>query len=439
MENRKKGLRQLFFPIFIEILFFMLVGSIDTLMLSSVGDDKVGAVGAANTYLSVFTISFSVISTGVMAVMTQYIGANKNGVARQAKNIGVIFNGVVGGMLSLVLLFWSEPVLHVLGTADRLLFHATVYMRIVGGTSILMALTPIFTSYLRAFGYTREPLIANVTANVLNIILNSVFLFVLDYGVAGVAMATAVSRGVGLLFAIIMCVKKIKIPKEAEKIGVSTVCKNILQVGVPSALESALYNVAMAIVMKFLNEMSEDGIYVTAKSYASQITMFSYCAGVALSNANAIIVGWRIGEKRYDECYRATLKAAKLGVITAVVVAGIFALTGKYLMRIFTDDSKVIELVVTILTIDVVLEIGRNCNIVFGSALKTAGDAAYTVLIAVVFMYLFAVFGSYIFGIKLQWFIVGSWIGLAMDECMRAILMGIRWKSRIWEQKVLLK
>ena len=439
LENRQKGLRQLFFPIFIEVLFFMLVGSIDTLMLSSVGDDKVGAVGAANTYLSVFTISFSIISTGVMAVMTQYIGADKNGVARQAKNIGVIFNGIVGGVLSLVLLFFSEPILRVLGTADSLLPHATVYMRIVGGTSILTALTPIFTSYLRAFGYTREPLIANVTANVLNIILNSVFLYVLDYEVEGVAMATAISRGIGLLFAIIMCVKKIKIPKEAEKIGVSTVCKNILQVGVPSALESALYNVAMAIVMKFLNEMSEDGIYVTAKSYASQITMFSYCAGVALSNANAIIVGWRIGEKRYDECYRATIKAAKLGVITAVVVAGLFALTGKYLMRIFTNDPKVIELVVYILIIDVVLEIGRICNIVFGSALKTAGDAAYTVFIAVIFMYLFAVLGSYILGIKLQWFVVGSWIGLAMDECMRGILMGIRWKSRKWEQKVLVK
>lgn len=417
----------------------MLVGSIDTLMLSSVGDDKVGAVGAANTYLSVFTISFSVISTGVMAVMTQYIGADKNGVARQAKNIGIIFNGIVGGVLSLLLLVWSGPILKVLGTADSLLAHATTYMRIVGGTSILTALTPIFTSYLRAFGYTKEPLITNVTANILNIILNSVFLYVFDYGVAGVAMATAISRAVGLLLAIVMCKKKIKIPKEAEQISVLTVCKNILQVGIPSALESALYNVAMAIVMKFLNQMSDDGIYVTAKSYASQITMFSYCAGVALANANAIIVGWRIGEKRYDECYKATFKAAKLGVITAVAIAGIFALTGKYIMRIFTDDSKIIELVVMILCVDIVLEIGRICNIVFGNALKTAGDATYTVIIAVVFMYLFAVLGSYIFGLSLKWYVVGSWIGLAMDECMRAVLMGIRWKSRKWEKKVLVK
>ena len=439
MDNRQKGLRQLFFPIFIEVLFFMLVGSVDTLMLSTVGDDKVGAVGAANTYLSVFTISFSVISTGVMAVMTQYIGAGKNGVARQARNLGVIFNGVIGGILSILLLFFSELVLDVLGTADKLLEHATIYMCIVGGTSIFTALTPVVTSYLRAFGFAKEPLVVNVTANILNVLLNSVFLFVCDWGVAGVALATAISRAVGLLFGIIMCVRKIKIPKDAETISNVTVCKNILQVGVPSALESALYNVAMAIVMKFLNEMSEDGIYVTAKSYASQITMFSYCAGVALSNANAIIVGWRIGEKKYEECQRATFKAAKLGVATAVAVAGILALTGNYIMRIFTDDPKIIELVVMILVVDIVLEIGRICNIVFGSALKTAGDATYTVVIAVIFMYLFAVLGTYVFGISLKWYVVGSWIGLAMDECMRAILMGIRWKSRKWEKKVLVK
>lgn len=439
VEVKQKNLKQLFFPIFVEVLFFMLVGSIDTLMLSTVGDDTVGAVGAANTYLSVFTISFSVISTGVMAVMTQYIGAGKEGVARQAKNIGAIFNGIIGGILSVALLFFSNPILKVLGTADSLLTHATTYMTIVGGTSILTALTPVFTYYLRAFGFTKEPLIANVTANILNIILNSVFLYVFHYGVAGVAMATAISRAVGLLLAVVMCIRKIHIPKDAEKTKMSVVCKNILQVGVPSAMESALYNVAMAIVMKFLNEMSDDGIYVTVKSYASQITMFSYCIGVALANANAIIVGWKIGEKKYDECHKATIKAAKLGVITAVLGAGFFVLTGKYVMRIFTDDARIIELVVYVLVVDVVLEIGRICNIVYGNALKTAGDAAYTVIIAVIFMYLCAVLGSYVFGITLKWYVVGSWIGLAMDECMRAILMAIRWKSRKWEKKVLVK
>ena len=108
-------------------------------------------------------------------------------------------------------------------------------------------------------------------------------------------------------------------------------------------------------------------------------------------------------------------------------------------MLIFTKDQTIIDIVVWILWIDLVLEIGRICNIVFGTALKAAGDATYTVVIAVVFMYLFAVLGTYVFGLSLKWYLVGSWIALAMDECMRAVLMGIRWKSRKWENKVLVK
>ena len=439
MNNNRKSLGQLFFPIFLEILLFMLTGAIDTLMLSSVGDQAVAAVGTANTYIGMFILMFSIISSGMMAVMTQNIGAGKPGVAYQASKIGAAFNGALGLILGVILFFFGGTVLDIVGVAGALKEPAEIYLKIVGGGCFLNAIIPIYSGYLRAFGFTKEPLIVNVTANILNVVLNSVFLFVFEWGVAGVALATAVSRYVGLVLAIIMCVVKIKLPKDAETISNITVCKNILQVGVPSAMESALYNVAMAIVMKFLNEMSDDGIYVTAKSYASQISMFSYCAGVALANANAIMVGWRIGEKKYDECQVGTFKAVKLGIITALAVSGTFALAGKYIVRIFTDDPKVIELVVIILVIDVILEVGRIGNIVFGNALKTAGDATYTVIIAVIFMYLFAVVGTYILGISLEWFIVGSWIGLTLDECMRAVLMGIRWKSRKWEKKVMVK
>ena len=66
MNENKKSLGQLFVPIFLETLLFMLTGMIDTLMLSSVGDDAVGAVGTANTYISMFIIMFGIISSGMM-------------------------------------------------------------------------------------------------------------------------------------------------------------------------------------------------------------------------------------------------------------------------------------------------------------------------------------------------------------------------------------
>ena len=77
MQVQRKTLTQLSIPICFETLFYMLSGMIDTLMLSSVSDQAVGAVGTANTYISVFIIMFGVISSGMVAVMTQNIGAGK--------------------------------------------------------------------------------------------------------------------------------------------------------------------------------------------------------------------------------------------------------------------------------------------------------------------------------------------------------------------------
>ena len=80
-----------------------------------------------------------------------------------------------------------------------MLESAETYLKIVGGACFLNALIPIFSSYLRVFGYTKHSLIGTVVGNVLNIILNSVFLFAFNWGVMGVAVATVISRVVNLI------------------------------------------------------------------------------------------------------------------------------------------------------------------------------------------------------------------------------------------------
>lgn len=169
--EQKKTLGQLFVPICLETLCYMLSGMVDTLMLSSVGDAAVGAVGTANTYIGIFIIMFSVISAGMIAVMTQYIGAGREGIAYQARQLGMLFNAIVGAILAVFLFFQSGMILSAVGVADSLMEYAKTYLRIVGGGCILNALIPIFSSYLRAFGYTRQPLVATVSANILNFIL----------------------------------------------------------------------------------------------------------------------------------------------------------------------------------------------------------------------------------------------------------------------------
>ncbi len=437
MAVEKKTLTQLSVPICLETLLYMLSGMVDTLMLSSVSDQAVGAVGTANTYIGVFIIMFGVISSGMVAVMSQNIGAGRLGIAYQARQLGLIFNASIGIVMSVILAFFSGGILRIVSIAPALLALAETYLKIVGGACFLNALIPIFSSYLRVFGYTKHSLIGTIAGNVINIILNSIFLFVFKWGVMGVAVATVISRVVNLIIVAVMGAVLIKAKKNPERISTRKILAQIVKIGFPSALETALYNVAMTLVVRFMNQMDSDGMNVTARSYTIQIANFSYCVGAALAQANAIMTGWRIGAGEYEECDKGTRKAVFYGLITATCFSVTFALSGRFIVHIFTDNTQMVALVVKLLVVDIFLEFGRVTNLVYGQALKTSGDALFPVVMGAIFMYLFAVGGTYLLGINMGLQAIGAYIAMAADECARAVGMVLRWKSGKWKSKSL--
>ena len=103
-------------------------------------------------------------------------------------------------------------------------------------------------------------------------------------------------------------------------------------------------------------------------------------------------------------------------------------------MGLFTDNPDMIRLVGTLLIVDIFLEIGRSANLVYGFALKTSGDAIYPMAIGIIFMFLCASGGTWLFGVKLGWLAVGAYIGMALDECVRAVLMYARWRTGCWQR-----
>ena len=434
---QRKTLMQLFIPIAFETLFFMLAGMVDTLMLSSVGDAAVGAVGTANTYISIFIMMFNVVSSGMIAVMTQYIGAERVGVAYQAKQLGSLFNAILGIGLSLILFFFTGNILDIVGVAPLLMEHAKTYLQIVGSFCFLNALTPIFSSYLRAFGHAKPAMIAAVVANIVNLALNAVFLFVCNWGVAGVAAATVISRVVNLAIVVIAGHILVQAKEDPDRISNKEVFTKIVKIGLPSAAETMMYNIALTLTIRFLNQMDPEGINVTARSYAAQITNFSYCIGLALAVANAIMTGWRIGAKEYEECSRQTKKVAIIGILIGAAVETVLAFSAPVLVGFFTKEPEMIALVQKLLFIDIILECGRCANLIFVQSLKTSGDALFTTIMAVIFSFICMAGGTWFFGIHLEMMAVGAYIAMALDECVRGVCMFLRWQSGKWRGKSL--
>lgn len=434
MSDKNIRLMPLYLPIFLEMLFTMLTGVVDTFMLATEGDAAVGAVGTANSYISVFLVMFTIISSGMLAVMTQYIGAQKPHIAKQTLHLGLLINLGVGFAITVLLCFFAEQILDLVGVANDLREIAKIYMQTVGAFSICNALIPIFSSYLRAFGNAATTLKASVFANITNIILNAVFLYGMKLGVFGIALATGISRLLNLVWVWLASCKENHTNSTEKPLKNHVILSKVLQVGLPGALESVLYNLSVMIVISFLNQMDSNGTQAIARAYAAQIANFSLCAGCALAQANSIIVGWRIGAGALDECDRETRRSGIVAIALGGCTAGIFALFSRPILGIFTQDAQLISLISILLVIDIAVEIGRAVNMTFGFALKAAGDATYPMLIGIVFMFLCAVGGTWYFGMQLGWLAIGAYVGMALDECVRALFMFLRWHKGIWRR-----
>ena len=150
------------------------------------------------------------------------------------------------------------------------------------------------------------------------------------------------------------------------------------------------------------------------------------------------MAGWQIGAGELEACNRETHKNALIGIALGGCTAGMFALFSDFILGIFTQDPVIIRLVGSLLVVDVFLEMGRAFNMVYGNALKASGDATYTMIIGVVFMFLLAVGGTWFFGIHLGLLAVGAYVGMALDECTRALFMYLRWRKGYWKTKNLL-
>jgi len=117
----------------------------------------------------------------------------------------------------------------------------------------------------------------------------------------------------------------------------------------------------------------------------------------------------------------------------------LLALTGRSILSAFTDNADIIAMGVWVLVVDIFLEVGRTANIFAGSTLRATGDIVYPFVVGVIFQWTVAVGLSYVIGIPLGFGLVGMWIGFALDENIRGVILVRRWRSGKWRSKGFVK
>lgn len=437
---KKMKLFNLAWPIFIETLLFMLLGFVDVFVLSRYDDLAASSVNTANQAVSIATIVFTVISTASAVLISQYLGAGKRESASRIGALSITFHLIFGIIISGVFLLFNKPILEFIGASGDVLRFSSEYLSIVGGFIFLQALMSSMSVIIRNHGMTKVSMFVTVGMNVMNTALDVVFVLGLfgfpRLGVKGVAIATTMSRffGVCVLAAVLFTkIEKPSIFKLLKPFPTKDV-KNIIKIGVPSALESFLYNVSQVVITSIVLNCLTDTELIT-KTYVQNISMFFYIFAVSIGQASQILIGHLIGAQKFEEANKQANKSHRTALAITMSACLVGVLLRNKLLGIFTQDGAVIALGANIILINVALEFGRTTNLVVIACLRGTGDVLYPTLCAIFSMIFVSTLGSYIFAVVLDMGIYGLWIANAADEILRGILMLIRWKSGKWRTK----
>lgn len=427
-------------PIFIELFLQLLVGNVDQIMISHHSQNAVAAIGNANQIMSILIIFLNVMGSGTTVVLARFLGADNKQKIAETCTASVFMLTILGLLASMILVGFHRPIFLLMKIPEDILEDACSYMSIIGFCVIIQAVYIGFGAMLRAYAMNKEITIISFIMNIINVIGNGVLIYGLlglpALGIVGVAISTNLSKCIGLVLIILVFVKKTGIRLSfgyLKPLPVDTIGK-ILAVAIPSGAEGISYNLSQMIVLGVVNTIGTAvGTYViTTKVYLGMAANVAYIYSVAIAAAMQVVVGYLVGAKRKDLVAKKVWTVQLVATVVSVSVSIILYFYSDLFFGMFTEDERILQLAHQVLLVEIVLEIGRSINIVMVKALIATGDVRFPVICGIICQWIVAAFFSYIFGIVCNLGLVGVWIALAMDECVRGLIYLIRFHRAKW-------
>jgi putative MATE family efflux protein len=423
-------------PIFVEQSLRILIGTVDTFMVSHVSDGAVAALGVSHRLIMTALICFNFIGIGTSVVITHHLGAGDRKGATGIAGTAMGVNLWLGLVVSLLVAGFAGPILRLMQLPENLMTYAAPFLVIMGGTLFLESVNISICAILRAHGHTREVMFVNVGQNLVNILGNALVLFgwfgLPKFGVTGVACASAASRILATAALLWLLHRQLGLGIRWRNLFELPLdrLRRILRIGLPAAGENLSYWLALLLVTSFIARLGSTSLSVMA--YAQQVQALVILFSLSLGLGTEIVVGRLVGAGDFEGAYRQVLTSLKLSFGLCAAGLALIALFAPQLIGLFSHDPDVIRGGALLLRISFALEMGRVFNVVVINSLRATGDVRFPVQIGAIFMWLVWVPNAWFLGLHLGWGLVGIWISMTLDEWIRGVAMYYRWVKRKW-------
>ena len=383
-------------PIALQNMISFGVAVMDSVMLGSFGDV---AIAAANLGGQPFSILMSFgfgLSSGGSVLIAQYWGKGELRAIERVEGIALRFSILISLLFAIPAVGVPQLMMKVFTNDAELIELGASYLRIISVSYLCWSISEIYLAVLRSIERVRTSTALNVTALLLNIFLNAVFVYgwfgAPKLGICGVALATSISRAVQLVlcFWVSAVSKDVKIRLRAmlEKGGV--LLQDFIRLSLPALGNDILWSVAFSMYSVIMGHMGTD--VVAANSLVVVVRNFGTVMCFAIASASGIYVGKEIGANQFEAAERDGSRALRLTVATAAVGGVLIAVASPFVIRYASLTETATDYLKIMLAINVYYIMGSAVNTTLIAGLfRAGGDSRFGLICDAIDMWCYAV------------------------------------------------
>lgn len=430
---------QIAWPSVLESFFISLAGFIDTFMVSSIGPSAVAAIGLTTQPKFIALSFFIAIAISVSALVARRKGEDNKKMANQTMVTAMLISVILCLIVSLIFIIFTPQILKLSGSSPETHDLGVTYFKIIIAGMIFNVITMVINSSQRGSGNTRISFTTNLISSIVNIIFNYLLingnLGFPKLGVTGAAIATVLGGFVAAIMSFSSLFRKssymsYKLIRRCKLYFSNYIFEEILKLGSNIFLENIAARIGFLVTAITAAKLGTDQF--AAHNVGMNLLSLSFSFGDGMQVAAVALTGNALGARKKDEAIKYGKTCQQIGFTISIIISIILVLFRKSIFRMFFDDEKVIEIGSIITFYLIFIVIFQISQIIFGGALRAAGDVKYTLAVSLISITFIRSAATLFFVNVLNLGIQGIWMGVMTDQVSRFIALGLRFRKGEW-------
>ena len=430
------ALKKLIWLLVLEQVLSITVGLADTIMVSSVGEAAVSGVSLVDM-LNVLIINiFAALATGGAVVVAQLLGARQNRRACSAARQLYFVVTCISVALSILVMLVRVPLLRLLfGSIEQdVMESALTYLTVSVFSYPVLAIYNAGAALFRAQGNSRVSMWIAGLINIVNLIGNSLLIFVLKWGVASAALSSVISRGVAAVVITVLLTHPehiVCLRRGGHFRPDGALIRRILQIGVPNGLENSLFQLGRILVVSMIALFGTTQI--AANAVANNLDAVACIPGQAMNLAIITVVGQCIGAGDLEQARRMAKKLLKITYLILSCCCLATILATPLVLKIYSLSPEALSLGRTLIYIhNFSAMLIWPLSFTMPNVLRASNDVRYPMACSIASMMLLRLASGYVLAVVFHLGAIGIWIAMVADWLCRGVLFTARFVSGKW-------